>query len=82
MDLNSQECAAIREKYADRLIYTEPNNEEYSVEPVPVGIDVSDSLLMTKYHIYGGENCVLGIGAHTEHLDQVENFLDFVFQEE
>jgi hypothetical protein len=82
MDLNSEECAAIREKYADRLIYTEPNNEEYSAEPVPVGIDVSDSLLMTKYHLYGGENCVLGIGAHTAHLDQVENFLSFIFQEE
>jgi hypothetical protein len=82
LDLNNPECAALRERYADRLVYTEANDEEYSVEPVPVGIDVSDSLLMTKYHLYGGENCVLGIGAHTAHLDQVENFLSFIFQEE
>jgi hypothetical protein len=81
LDLNSPECAALRERYADRLVYPEANDEEYSVEPVPVGIDVSDSLLMTKYHLYGAGDCVLGIGANTGRLDQVETFLNFIFQE-
>ena len=81
LDLNREECAALREAYGDRLVYAQPYDEEYSTEQVPVGIDVSDSLLMTKYHIYSAESCVLGIGAQTGHLEAVETFLQFIFQE-
>ena len=55
--------------------------EEYSTEEVPVGIDLSDSLLVTKYHIYE-DNCVLGIGAYSHNLENVEQFLRFVLGDE
>jgi hypothetical protein len=80
MDLNDARCSSILEKYGDRLIYCEPYDEEYELDKVPVGIDVSDSILMTKYNIYP-DNCVLGIGANAEHLDAVEQFLDYIFEE-
>jgi hypothetical protein len=79
MDLSRQECAEIAEKYGDRLIYSTPIDEEYSSEPVPVGIDVSDSLLMTKYGIYAeDEGCALGIGANSRNIDAVGVFLDYI----
>ncbi len=81
-DLDRRECRAIRERYADRLVYAEPNDEEYGAERVAVGIDVRDSLLMSKYRVYGGETCVLGIGAKSENLKAIEAFLAFIFQEE
>lgn len=80
-DLNREECAALREKYGDRLVYTQPYDEDYSTQPVPVGIDVSDSILMTRYQIYSGDSCVLGIGAESSHLEAVETFLDYIFEE-
>lgn len=81
IDLNDEKCASIMEKYGDRLVYCEPYDEEYSDEPVPVGIDISDSILMTKYNIYP-DSCVLGIGAYAGHLDAVEQFLDYIFTKE
>lgn len=80
LDLNREECASIREKYVERFVYCIPYDEEYSTEPVPVGIDLSDSSLVTKYHIYE-DDCVLGISAYTQRLDAVEQFLAFVLEE-
>lgn len=77
LDLNREECAQIREKYADRLVYCTPYDEEYSQDQVPVGIDVSDGALVTKYHLYPSD-CVLGIGAYTGRLESVQLFLDFI----
>ena len=79
LDLGSEECSAIREKYSDRLVYCTPYDEEYSEEQVPVGIDLSDSLLISKYHLYPSD-CVLGISAYTGRLESAEMFLDFVLQ--
>ena len=81
LDLNSEACTKIREKYEDRFVYCLPYDEEYSTEEVPVGIDLSDSLLVTKYHIYE-DNCVLGIGAYSHNLENVEQFLRFVLGDE
>ena len=81
MDLDSEEYAAIKEKYGDRFLYCEPFDEEYSDEPVAIGIDISDSILMTKYNIYP-DSCALGIGANSEHIEAVEAFLDYIFTEE
>ena len=78
MDLNREECASIREKYGDRLIYCIPNDPEYGSDPVPIGIDVTDSRLVTQYHVYE-ENCALGIGAGSGNLQSMEQFLDFIF---
>ena len=80
LDLNSESCAEIREKYGDRFLYAVPNDETYSTEPVPVGIDISDSRLVTECHAYS-ETAALGIGANSQHLDAVLTFLDFLFEE-
>ena len=83
LDWNREECASLREKYGDRLIYALPIDTEYSTQPVPIGIDISDSILMTEYHIYPEEEgCALGIGAFSQHLEAVEAFLDYICQEE
>lgn len=83
MDLNGEQCASIREKYGEKFLYSIPNDTEYSTEPVPTGIDISDSALMTKYHIYPkNETCALGIGAQSKNLEAVEQFLDYIYAEE
>jgi hypothetical protein len=80
LDLNDERCASIMAKYKDRLIYCEPYDEEYGEDLVPVGIDISDSILMTEYNIYP-DSCALGIGAYAQHLDAVEMFLDYILEE-
>ncbi len=81
MDLDSEACASIKAKYGDRFLYCEPLNKEYSTEPVAVGIDLTDSILMTKYHVYTN-TCALGIGAQSGDIEAVEAFLDYVLEEE
>ena len=79
MDLRDERCGAIYEKYKDRLIYSIPYDKEYSTEPVPVGIDISDSILISKYHIYT-DGCALGIGAQSSNIEAVEKFLDYIYE--
>ena len=79
LDLNADKCTRIREKYKDRFLYAIPYDKEYRTDPVPVGIDISDSILMTRYHLYT-EGCAIGIGAQSEHLEAVELFLDYILQ--
>jgi hypothetical protein len=81
LDLDKEECSTIREKYGQYFIYCNPYDEEYSDgEQVAVGIDLSDSILVTKYDIYEGKSCALGIGEYSSNLDAVEMFLDYVFE--
>lgn len=79
MDLNSEACTAIREKYGDRFLYAVPFDEEYSSGEVPVCIDISDSRLVSQYKIYS-ESCAIGIGAMSKNVKSVELFLDFLFE--
>lgn len=79
LDLNRDGCEALRQAYADRLLYAQPLNAEYSETPVPIGIDVSDSILVTKYHLYT-DGCALGLGANTGRIEAVEAFLDYIFE--
>ena len=58
-------------------MYAVPYDEEYSTEPVAVGIDISDSRLMTEYELYD-DTCVLGVGAYTQHPEDVAAFLEFI----
>ena len=81
LDLGLDRCAALREKYSERLIWYEPPEYAEETEAVPVGIDISDSLIVTKYRIYP-ETAALGIGAETTRLDAVETFLEFIFSKE
>ena len=80
LDLHSESCAAIAEKYADRLIYYYPPKDYEETEPVAVGIDISDSSLVTRYDVYD-KSCAVAIGAHSENLEAVGMFLDFVLDE-
>lgn len=77
LDLEAENTASYFEAYKDRFVYATPYDEEYSTEPVAVGIDISDSRLMTEYGIYEG-SCVLGVGAYTKHPEEVAAFLDFI----
>ena len=76
--------AAVQElmqKYKDRLIYCDPYDEAYSEEPVPVGIDISDSLLVTKYHLYEeGTQVALGLAAYTQRPRSAADFLEFILK--
>lgn len=80
MDLDSEECASIKAKYGDRFIYSDPYDEDYGKDKVAVGIDISDSKLVTEYKVYSAD-IALGIGALSENVDSVEKFLDFIFEE-
>ena len=80
-DLNDEKCADLKAKYADRFVYYTPTDENgKELEPIPVGIDISDSLLVTKYHLYV-DSCALGVGAHSENIKEVGDFLSFVLGE-
>ena len=77
LDLRADQSYGIMKKYEDRFIYyTPPEGSGYD-EPIPVGIDISDSLLVTKYHLYS-EKCALGVGAASKNIEAVDDFLQFV----
>ena len=80
LDLSRPEAAEIMAKYEDRLIYATPIDEEYSKDPVPIGIDLSDSAMVNKYHIYG-DSCAVGVSANCPHMDAVLKFLSFVLED-
>ena len=81
MDLNGEAASALKEKYADRFIYCTPLREDYSAEPVPIGIDLTGTGLTGEYSAYPN-GAVLGINAYTRRLDQVMVFLDYLFQDQ
>ena len=78
LDLTMEAADGLAEKYAERLIYAIPADTEYGSEPVPIGIDLSDTCLVTEFHIYEG-TCALGVSANCPHIDAVERFLEYVF---
>ncbi len=79
MDLNADAAAPLRERYADRFVYCTPLREDYSDDPVPVGIDLSGTALTGEFSAYPS-GAALGVNAYTKRLDQVVVFLDYVFQ--
>ena len=80
MDLRDVSGADLTDRYADRLVSCVPRDGAYKNQEVPVGIDLSDSLLVTKYHLYP-DDCVLGIGAFSKRPESVRLFLDFILKE-
>ena len=80
LDLDSEECASIKEKFGDKFLYATPYDSEYSDQPVAIGIDISDSILMSEYDIYA-DSCAIGIGANTQNLEAVEAFLEYIYKE-
>ena len=77
LDLSAAPQVEIYEKYQNRLVYSIPYDETYSRDPVPIGIDVSDSILLTKYHIYEN-SCVFAIGTNSRHVDACLEFLYWI----
>ena len=77
-DLRLEQTKALLERYSDRLICFQSETDG----AIPVGIDLSDSLLVTKYRVYSPEEgCALGVCAHTGNLDNISLFLQFVLEE-
>lgn len=81
LDLDRDECASIKAKYGDRFLYCVPYDEEYAGQEIAVAIEVSDSALITKYRLYPEKTCAIAIGAQTQHIEAVEQFLDYIFEE-
>ena len=77
LDLTMEAADGLAEKYAERLLYAVPANEEYGTDSVPIGIDLSDTCLVTEFHIYD-ETCALGVSANCPHIDALERFLEYV----
>ncbi len=80
MDLTSEAVQQLFDGYSDRFVYALPYDTEYSTVPVPIGIDVSDSLLVTRYGLYE-DDCVLGISAYSAHVEEAASFLTFILEE-
>lgn len=81
MDLNSAQAAPLKARYGDRFVYCTPLREDYSKEPVPVGIDLTGTALTGEYKAWPN-GAALGVNAYTKRLDQVLVFLDYVFEYE
>lgn len=79
MDLST--CEALSEKYSDRFVYCTPLRDDYSDEPVPVGVDLSGTALVGEYRAYPN-GAVLGVNAYTQRPEQVIVFLEYLFQYE
>ena len=78
LNLRDPICERLIMKYGDRLIYaTDPE----SGERYPVGVDLSSSLLVTKYGVYAGD-CAAGLGVNTSDMDEIMTFLDFLMEGE
>ena len=81
MDLEDERTAAIMQKYADRVITCEPFREDYGKERVAIGIDLTGSVLVGEGCAYP-DGAALGVNALSEHPEQAEVFLAYVFGEE
>lgn len=79
IDLSAQPLKEIYDRYQDRLVYSIPYDTEYSTDPVPIGIDVSDSILMTEYHIYE-HSCVFSIGSNSQNIEACKGFLEWILE--
>ena len=68
-------------RYSDRLIYANIPDDD-TEEEVPVGIDIADCALLQETQAYAGyDNVYFGILVNTEHAENAEKFLEYIFQE-
>ena len=81
MDLTRGENAQALARYADRFVYCTPLDEEYSTEPVAIGIDLSGTVLSQGTYSPYPNGAVLGINAYTKRFDQVLLFLAYLIPE-
>lgn len=78
MDLRDQRTAALFEAYQDRLIYCVPIEEKNGTEPIPVGIDLTGSILTEQEGAYP-MGAALGVNANCPHPEELEVFLSYLF---
>ena len=68
-------------RYSNRLIYANIPDDD-TKEEVPVGIDIADCALLQETQAYAGyDNVYFGILVNTEHAENAEKFLEYIFQE-
>lgn len=77
MDLSSSEYADLFAGYEELFVTCIPYDDSYSTEEIPVGIDISSSVLNEQYGLCQ-EGCVLGVNAHAPHPEAVLTFLRFI----
>lgn len=77
LDLTLPAAGDLAERYRERLLYAVPLDPDYSTDPVPIGIDLSDTALVSRYHIYA-ETCALGVSANFPHPEALNRFLEFL----
>ena len=79
--LNEFLSEAALSRYSDRLIYANIPDDD-TEEEVPVGIDIADCALLQETQAYAGyDNVYFGILVNTEHAENAEKFLEYIFQE-
>lgn len=76
IDLNNKKTRHLMEQYADRLITAQVTDENGTTQEVPVGIDISDSRLVTRDRAYS--ECALGISETIDDVQAVEQFLSYL----
>lgn len=79
IDLNNEKTKPLMERYSDRLITADVEDEDGNTRKVAVGIDISDSRLVTRDRAY--EECALGISETIEDVQSVEEFLAYLIGE-
>ena len=66
---------------SDRLIYADIPDDDIE-EEVPVGIQIADAaLLQTSYAYAGYDEVYFGVLINSEHGENAEKFLEYIFQE-
>jgi len=74
-DLRLDRCSELYERYKDRVVYFHGDEGD-----IPIGFDISDSLLVTRYGLYR-DSCAIGIGARSEKIDIIALFMRFILEE-
>lgn len=81
LTLEDEKCKTLLEAYSDRLLYCSPKDESMEESQVPIGIDITDSRLMSDYAIYPeGTRYALAIGAFSENQEAIRKFLEMILQ--
>ncbi len=79
LDLSSEKGEGLSARWKDRLTFSVPEDtEEYGDQPLPIGIDLSGSRVIGDYAAYA-EDAWLGVNAESSHVDQVDVFLNYLF---
>lgn len=78
MDLRDQRTQSIFEQYHDRIIYCVPVEEKNGTEPIPIGIDLTGSILTDREQAYP-LGAALGVSANVPHPEEIEIFLSYLF---